>query len=151
MQLTIDATPEELEELAKMAYVAQFIFDSSGKFSTGFKYSNMPIFKQALRKINKALLQAMPDIEILELDEKNENVFTHSIKMEPACREILLQFSEDTYLNRVCTELTRRDYRKKTGQPTPEIIFPGGVYSILYDNNMAELKANGLSNFTLAG
>jgi hypothetical protein len=149
MQLTIDATTEELEELAKMAYVAQFVFDSSGRVSKNYKYPCMAVFDQALRKLNKALLPLIPNAGLLEVDEKSDMVFTHTIEMEVHCNKIVEQFSRDTYLNSVCSELTRRDYREKTGHPSPGVIFPGDVYSILYDNNMEELKQNGLKRLRI--
>jgi hypothetical protein len=149
MQLTIDATTEELEELAKMAYVAQFVFDSSGKFSDSYKYPYTALFDAALRKLNKALLPLIPHSKLLELDEQSDNVFTHTLEMEVHCKKVLDTFSNDSYLESICSEVTTRDYEEKTSQPAPEIIFPGDVYSILYDNNMEELKQNGLKRLRI--
>lgn len=149
MQLTLDATADELEELAKMAYVAQFVFDSSGEFSDSYKYPYTAVFEAALRKLNKALLPLIPESRLLEADEQSNNVFTHTIEMEIHCKKILDTFSEDSYLESICTELTRRDYIEKGGNPNTEEIILGlsEVYTILYNNNMAELKQYGLSRF----
>ena len=149
MQLTIDATTEELEELAKMGYVAQYVYDSSGKVSQNYKYPCMAVFEQALRKLNKALLPLIPHSSLLEIDEKREMIFTHTFEMEVHCTKIVEQFAEDTYIDRVCTELTRRDYIEQGGNSKPVILGLSEVYTILYNNNMAELKANGLSRFKL--
>ncbi len=149
MQLILDAADEELEELAKMAYVAQFVFDSSGKYSNSYKYPGIEVFKVALRKLNKALLPLIQQSHLLEVDEQSNKVFTHTMEMEKICKKILDTFSKDCYLERVCTELTRRDYIEKGGNSYTEEIILGlnEVYTILYNNNMAELRQNGLSRF----
>jgi hypothetical protein len=151
MQLILDATAEELEELAKMAYVAQFVFDSSGTFSDGYKYPYTAVFDAALRKLNKAMLTLIPHSGLLEVDEQNNNVFTHTMEMEVHCKKVLDTFSNDSYLECICTELTRRDYKEKVGEEDDDMIIfgPGDVFTILYDNNMKELKANGLKRLRI--
>jgi hypothetical protein len=149
MQVTFEATTAELEQLAKMAYIAQYVFDSSGKFSTGFKYPDMPVFDSALRILTKTLLQAMPGTELLEVDERSDNIFTHTIQMEEECGKILQEFGETVHFQKVCTELTRRDYIEKGGNPEDAVIGHNTIYTILYNSNMAELKQYGLSRFKI--
>ncbi len=151
MQLIIEANEEELEELAKMAYVAQFVFDSSGEHSTGYKYPHMQTVNSALRIINKALLPLIPHSHLLEVDGHNDNVFTHSIEMEKHCSKLIETYAKDCYLERICGELTTRDYIEKGGNPDTEQIILGvsEVFTILYNKNMAELKQYGLSRFRL--
>ncbi len=149
MQLIVDATADELEELAKMAYVAQFVFDSSGEFTTGYSYPKIKEFDAALRTLNKALLQALPNTKLLEIDEGNSNVFTHTIQMENECRPILQEFSNDTYIERVCTEITTRDYIEQGGTLETASSLYSDVFKILYKRNKVELKQYGLSRFKL--
>ena len=69
--------------------------------------------------------------------------------MEVHCTKIVEQFAEDAYIDRVWTELTRRDCIEQRGNSKPVILGLSELYTILYNNNMAELKANGLSCFML--
>ena len=55
MELKIEASQEELEQIAKMAYIAMYVVDSSGKFSTGYKYPDMELFNSALRQLSIGL------------------------------------------------------------------------------------------------
>ena len=38
MEVKFEASKAELIELSKMAYIAQYVVDSSGRFSTGYHY-----------------------------------------------------------------------------------------------------------------
>jgi hypothetical protein len=150
MQVTFEASEDELEQLAIMTYIAQYVVDSSGKFSEGYQYPNIKIFYAALRLLNKALLQQLPNTPLLEIDERSQNVFIHTIEAENDCEKILKAFSEDSYLDVVCTEITQRDYIEMGHSTNDVILGLDDVYTILYNNNMAELQKNGLSRFRLA-
>lgn len=145
MEIKFEISKEELAELAKMAYVAQFVFDSSGKFSTGYKYPLMGTFDAALRTFNKMLWQNIPESGLMEIDEQHESVFTHTIQMENACNEVLNEYGNSEFLERVCKQLTDRDYEEQyNGIADSVASVTGDVYRILYNNNMEELQQNNL-------
>ncbi len=148
MELKLEATPEEFEQLAIMAFVAQFVIDSSGPFSKGYKYKDFDTMLTALRTLNKGLLQILPNTKILEVDGLSTRVFTHSIDMEDKGLPMLEQFMHNNYLEDVCSEITRIEYTQKTGlNAADEDTFQTEVFHILYEQNMKELEANGLKNF----
>ncbi len=144
MKIKFEISKEELAELAKMAYVAQFFFDSSGKFSTGYKYPHTVTFNAALRIFNKMLWQYIPESNLAELDEENEDVFTHTMQMEDDCYKVLNEYGNSEFLEKVCKQLTDRDYEEQyNGSANSSASITSDVYPILYDNNMEELQHNG--------
>lgn len=144
MEIKFEISKEELAELAKMAYVAQFVFDSSGKFSTGYKYPLMGTFDAALRVFNKMLWQHIPESGLVEIDEQHESVFTHTMQMEKQCNDVLNEFGSFDFLEKVCKQLTDRDYEEQyNGSANSSASITSDVYPILYDNNMEELQHNG--------
>ena len=54
MELKIEASKDQLVQIAKMAYIAQYVIDSSGTFSKGYKYPDFELFQSALRQLNRA-------------------------------------------------------------------------------------------------
>jgi len=146
MEVKFEASKEELEELAKMAFVAQFVFDSSGKFSDGYKYPFMKQFGAALRTVNKLLVQHIPESGLVEVDERSEQRFTHTIKMEEACEKVLLEFGESCFLEELCKQITDRDYTEKYKGSLEDVSsFSSDIYHILHEGNMKELEENGVS------
>ncbi len=146
MEVKFEASKEELEELAKMAFVAQFVFDSSGKFSDGYKYPFMKQFEAALRTVNKLLVQHIPQSGLVEVDEISASKFTHTIQMEEACEKVLLEFGESCFLEELCKQITDRNYTEEyKGSLENAFTFSSDVYRILYQNNEKELKESGVN------
>lgn len=150
MEIKFEISKEELAELAKMAYVAQFVFDSSGKFSTGYKYPLMDTFDAALRIFNKMLWQNIAESGLIEIDEQHESVFTHTMQMEQDCNEVLNEYGNFEFLERLCKQLTDRDYEEQyNGTPNSLESVTSDVYRILYNNNMEELEQNNLKRLRI--
>jgi hypothetical protein len=156
MELKIELTKDEMAELAKMAYIAQYVMDSSGPHaqSSHYRYPNLPLFKNTLQLLYRAMLQQMPQTELLEVNEKNKTILS-SIKIENEIRPVFHQFEQDGFLSTICTAITDRDYTEEYGGgddnsegPAP-VMGDNSVYDILYQNNWKELKRNGLKNFRL--
>jgi hypothetical protein len=146
MKITFDLEKEELDQLAMMAYLAQFIVDSSGEFTTDYKYPKIENFKAMLRKLNKEILLAFPNTRYVEADEKNKAIFTHTLETENSAHLLLQQFTNEVYLERICSELSSRDY-KEHGGTEYEVLDMNVVFTSIYQNNMKELKEHGLKNF----
>jgi len=151
MQITLDMTDAQMLELAKIIYVANFVFDSSdARVSKGYAYPHMDTFNKTMRIVNKALMPYLRESRYLEVDEKSDITFTHTIKMEPECEKILNQFGEDDYHNRVCSAITRRDYAEQYGgDDEGGMYFENSPFDILYKHNMEELKEYGLDRFRI--
>ena len=144
MEITIEATKEELGQMAKMAYIGQYVADSSGQFSSGYQYPNIELLHDALRQLNKALYQAIPGSGLLEVDGNNRKVFTHTMLMEDTCRPMIEEFNDADFLNRVCTQLSNRDFEEQCGTPDDAYLVPNAAYEAIYNNNMEALKNDGL-------
>jgi hypothetical protein len=149
MQITIDASKEELNQLAVMAYLAQYIVDSSGEYSKGYKYPEMEEYQSMLRKINKSILLNLPDTKMVEANENNSNIFVHTIETEDACELLKNQFENSIYLERICTEITRRDFIEQGGDYNNSSFLISEVFESIYNNNMKELKEYGLSRLKI--
>ncbi len=149
MQITIDATKEELDQLAIMAYLAQYVVDSSGKYSTGYKYPKMAEYSSMLRKMNKEILIAMPDSKMIEADENTERIFTHTIKTKDECQLLKETFENSNYLERICTEISRRDFIEQGGDYNNAASIISETFISIYDGNMRELQEYGLSRFKI--
>ena len=71
MELKIDGTKEELEQIAIMGYLANFILNGSKEDTALKNYPKLEVFNNTLRKVHKAILELIPDTEILEVDRYN--------------------------------------------------------------------------------
>lgn len=150
MEIKFEATKEELAEIAKISYVAQFVIDSSGKHGTGYKYPGIDTFNAALRIMNKMLCQYIPESGLVEADERNTDIFTHTIQMENECEPLLQEFGEFEFLDALCTKLAERDYAEQYKGLSNQITDIGvDVFQILFDNNMEELSEYGLSRLRI--
>ena len=49
MELKIELDKNEIAELTKMSFIAQFVMSSSGVHSNGLRYPHMEIFTSTLR------------------------------------------------------------------------------------------------------
>ena len=152
MEIKFEASKEELAELAKMVYIAHFVVSSSGKFGLGYKYPLLNIFNAADRVLNKMLLQYIPESGLVEVDEQSDNIFTHTMQMEKECEAILNENKEDGFLERVCNELTNRDFIELyDGTPDSASRIVSDVYQVLYDSNEKELKEHRLKRLKVVG
>lgn len=151
MEVKFEATKAELIELAKMAYVADYVFDSSGHTSSGYRYLYMNEFAAALRVFNKMLVQHIGDTGLVEVDGNWSQVFTHTMLMEDECEKVLNQFKEECFADKVCTALTDRDYVEQYGAMQTEegSQINSEAYHILYDNNMLEIQKHGLKRLRI--
>lgn len=151
MEVKLDLTKDELVEIAKMTFLAQFVMDSSGTHSTDYKYPNLEKFLDVLRELNKTLLPYIKEYDLLEVDGRMPRVFTHTMRMEDEMAPVLEQFSDDSFLERICKAITDREYIEDYDGVNLglQIIGDNGIYDILYQNNLKELKQNGLKNVRL--
>jgi hypothetical protein len=96
MELTLNLEKEEFVELAKMIYIAQYVVDSSGPFSRGYKYPHFAALKNTQRRMNEALLQVIGNSGFVE-EEKNNfgEKYTHTIKMEQEMFDVLEEFIQE--------------------------------------------------------
>ena len=122
---------------------------SSKDTSEDYKYPEIKIFNAAIRSLYKALLELIPETGLIEVDEKADTVFTNSLLLEQECRLVINQFESDSILNCICKLITDRDYNEKGGDPMKAELFFEGLYESIYNNNMLELQANGLSRYRL--
>jgi hypothetical protein len=148
-KIIFEVTNEELDQLAVMAYLAQYVVDSSGKYSTGYKYPHMQDYLSMLRKINKEILLEMPKTEMVEADGSNEHIFSHTMKTEDTCQKLRDEFENSTYHDRICMEITRRDFIEQGGDRENSPSVYGDLFISLHDNNMKESKEYGLSRFKI--
>jgi hypothetical protein len=152
MQVTFEASEQELKELAKIMYLVQFVMDDSSNkdYNTkGYVYENIKEFDQTKRLINKMLLEYIPASGLLEVDGRSEHIFTHTVAMEDIMRKVLDTFGDTSFYGRICTAITNRDFAEQGGNVNEAELFFDGVYKILYDNNMKELMEFGLSRFKI--
>ena len=149
MKLVIQASKEELEEIAKLAYLANIVVSNSNEKNKNYQYPDIAIFNSALRLLYKALLQHMPASGLIEIDENAGTLFTHTLLMEQQCSNMVNEYGEESFDNQLCTTITNRDYKEKGGDPAKAELFYNGLYETLYNNNMIELKANGLGRFRI--
>jgi len=151
MEVKFEASKAELIELSKMAYIAQYVVDSSGRFSTGYHYLYLKEFESALRLFNKMLLQHIGDVGLLEVDEQSQDIFTHTMLMEDECQKVMAEFQKACFIEELCDGLTDRDHDEQYGVKMRE----GGfriydeAYQILHDKNMRELKTHGLKRLRI--
>lgn len=96
MELTLNLEKEEFVELATMVYIAQYVVDSSGIHSHGYKYPHFSVFKNTQRRMNQALLQVIADSGFVE-EEQNPmgEKYTHTIKMEQEMFDVLEEFIQE--------------------------------------------------------
>ena len=81
----------------------------------------------------------------MEVDEQHESVFTHTMQIEDDCNEVLNEYGNFEFLERLCKQLTDRDCEEQyNGSPNSLAAVTSDVYRILYDNNMEELQQNTL-------
>jgi hypothetical protein len=151
MEVKFEASKEELAELAKMAYVARFVFDSSGVFSTGYKYPNKDIFNLALRTFNKMILAYIPNSDYVEIDELDEELFINTMTIHEECEAVIDQYNEECFLEKVCLQLTNRDYTEQYGRTLNlQALLTSDVYHILYNSNEEELLQHGLKRLRIS-
>lgn len=149
MQIKFDATKEELDQLAIISYISYHVMNSSGRFSTGYKYPKMEIFDTTLRKIYKAILEQDPKTKLAQINGNDDSVFTSNIETEQACHLLLEQYTDDVFLERICTEITERDFIEQGGQANNASSLVSEIFASIYANNMRELKEYGLSRFKI--
>lgn len=149
MEVTFNFTEEELVELAKMTYVSQFVFDSSGRTSKGYKYPNTELFLHTLRLFNKTVLQYLPDNKYSEADEKSKKVFTHTMQMEEEMMPMMHNFIDEIVYNRICQAVTQQEHRELYNSEAHEVYHEDSPYDILYKRNKKNLENNGLKNLRL--
>lgn len=147
MNLKIEATKGEIEEIAVMTYLSNHIVSSSGEFSDGYKYQNKDILHSVTRKLNKEILSKLPESKFVEADENSDSIFTHTIEMERHCQKILNQFYDEGILARICNEISKRDYFELYGDDDFLVLDYNIKFSAIYENNMKELNEFGLKRF----
>jgi ferritin-like metal-binding protein YciE len=149
IKITLEATKEEFDQLAIMAYLAQYVVDSSGKYGTGYKYPKMEEYLSMLRKLNKEILLAMPDSEMVQANELHNRIFVHTIETENQCQLLKETFEKSGYLESVCTEISRRDFIEQGGDYDNATSIVSEVFLSIYESNMRELEEFGLSRFKI--
>jgi hypothetical protein len=146
MELKVELDENEIAEVAKMAYIARFVMGNSGRFSKNYKYPRMEIFTSALRQLNEAIADLIPERGLLEVDKNS--VYMHTIKMEDEMAPVLTQFTHDEFLESICVAISRREYAEEYGiEEDYTILENGSLYDTIYQNNWRELQKNGLKNF----
>jgi hypothetical protein len=106
MQITIEGTKEEIEQLAVIGYIAQFVADSSMQTQSGrYLYPDKDILSSSIRKLNKAICLAIPESELVNIDEKSRRVFTHTLKTENICGSLLIEFAQDMFYEKIWGQL----------------------------------------------
>ncbi len=67
------------------------------------------------------------------------------MQMGDYCYEVLNEYGNSEFLEKVCKQLTDRDYEEQNnGIANSSASITSDVYRILYDNNMEELRENEL-------
>ena len=147
MELKIELDKNEIAELTKMSFIAQFVISSSGVSGHGDRYRHMEIFTSALRELDNAILPLIPERGLLEMDNDRP---MHTPKMEEEMMPVLKAFMQDTFLEQICTTVSRREYTEEYGMVEDiTMMTADSLYAIIYNNNWKELEKNGLKNFRL--
>jgi hypothetical protein len=143
----LSLSPEELEELTKLVYIAQFVISASEDV-----YSSLRIMESLREKINKLGYEYMPESGLCEKalpDEDKSESYSHTIKMEEECEAVLQAFGDELFYETISKELTDRDFIEKYGKVETETFYKTKA---LYDSYFAiesfyeeELRENGLS------
>jgi hypothetical protein len=151
MEIKFEATKAELIELAKMAYMADSVFECNVISSNGYQYLYKEEFISALRLFNKMLVQYIGDTGLVEANGNCPEVFTATILMENECERVLDEFKKECFADKVCDALTDRDYEELYGRMGPEgrSEINSEAYHILYDNNMLEIEKYGLKRLRI--
>jgi hypothetical protein len=143
----LSLSPEELEELTRMVYIAQFVIDTSADV-----YATFPIMEALCEKINKLGYEFIPGSGLCEKalpDEAAAESYSHTIKMEEECQAVLDAFGDEVFYECISTQLADSDFIEKYGKVETETFYNTKA---LYDSYFAlesfyeeELRENGLS------
>ncbi len=146
MKLEIELTETQANEFAKMLYLAQFMVSSSGQYSKSYKYPLIAEHLETLRILNKSIVQSFPTIELLEVNEKADNKYTHNIAMEEATKELIETHSKVCLHEEVATAISRTEFEQK---------YPNAdstsyeISMMIYKNNLKWIDENGIGSLII--
>ena len=135
MELKINFTKEELEQVNIMAYLAKHMLSQSDKYSQGYKYTNHNIFEKTVEKINTSILETISKEEILATESE--------------CLKIIKQYNHESLNEVICKIITERDYEEQGGTYSNPNYFLEEKYKLIYNYNISEIELNGLQRFRI--
>ncbi len=146
MKLEIEINETQAKEFAKMLFLAQFVVDSSGKYSKSYKYPLIEEHLETLRILNRSILLAFPNIELLEVNEKLDKKYSHNIAMELATKDLLNTHFKVCLNEEVATAITKKEFAEKYPNLDSEAY---EIIIALYHNNLKWIEENGIGSLII--
>ena len=148
MQLLL--SDDELQELARLLYLAQFVVDSSHDV-----YDRKELMNSLLEKVNNLAFERL-EITVgrdVQTSSRNVRFFSFIQNMEEESYSVLQAFGDELYYENISEELADRDFKEKYGHvETEALFFNKSLYESLENLRYfyrTELEENSLSRLRL--
>gem|GEM_PF-3483796 len=144
-KIQLNLTCEELEQLTRMIYLAQYVIDSSADV-----YEHKAAMKTLMEKVFQLGYEHIPVSGLCQksLDDEPDDLYSHTIKMEEEAEPVLQAFCDDVFYECISNELAWRDFKEKYGYVSSNTLWDNPVLNdyleSLKDFYLTELAENGL-------
>ena len=146
--MKIDINKEEYRNLIDMLYIADWVM-------TSHKSENDPEMDkyQQLRNKFYALAEKMGMEKLIELDTELNNYYeTAEFEDESACHQIIDEYDNEVFWDRLIEEMTMRDLHaevdvRKIKEKDSDVYF--NRYAAIENKYIKEFEKNGLENLTI--
>jgi len=146
MKITLDFNKEEIEELAKMVYIAQCVVGRSDRYpELEVNYPQMAVFEKTAEAVYKVCFEAAPE-SILYSDEgyNSEATYNHTVKMEDELDDLMESFVEQNQTINICDAITQRLYTNLKGGEDDKADFE--LWEGIFESTKQKIKTRGLKN-----